>query len=277
MRFLCVDDEPLSLRKMNRILTKLYPDAEVICAEDYREALAHAGEAFTAAFLDVEMPEMNGLDLAIAMQEESPQLNVIFVTAYDEYALKAYQIYASGYVTKPFDAEAVSKQLANLRYPDPTNLTLRVGGVTQQQSGRMRVRCFGYFEVFVDDEPLIFDRRTSKEILAYLIHIRGAAASRVEICTALWEDVDEIERKKGYFRSLIASLRATLRSCEMEDILVIHRDSFAVNTSLLDCDYLRYMDGDKDPQIQFHGEYMSQYSWGEDMIANLNDWSWQMM
>ena len=278
MRFLCVDDEQLSLRKLERILKKLCPDAEIVCEDNYKTALEHAGEKFTAAFLDIEMPEMNGVELASLLREENDRLNVIFVTAYDTYALQAYQVYASGYLTKPYDSDAIARQLANLRYSaeeaatDEAQMQAEVSPPEQERK-KARARCFGYFEIFVGNEPMVFERRASKEILAYLIHIRGAAANRLEISSILWEDADEIERKKGYFRSLIASLRSTLKNYGMEDLLISHRDSFAINTSLLDCDYLRYMDGDTDPQVQFRGEYLNQYSWGEDTIARLSDWN----
>lgn len=258
MKFLAVDDEALALRKMERTLRRLYPGAEVICADNYQEALLYKNEAFDVALLDIEMPGMDGLTLAQELQKYNPKLNVILVTAYDSYARKAFQIHVSNYITKPYEDEDILHEMENLRFP--------------LEDKKIHVRCFGYFEIFDDGQPIIFERRSSKEILAYLVHLRGATATRADIGTILWEDADEIEKKKGYFRSLITSLRNTLKKHNQEDILICHRDSYAINTQKLDCDYYRFLKGDTDSDVQFRGEYMSQYSWGESTIGMLMDW-----
>ena len=81
------------------ILTRAVPDSEHFGFADGREALDFAvGRQVDVAFLDVEMLELNGIDLAKKLQELHPKINIIFITGYKEYMPDAFQLYASGYL-----------------------------------------------------------------------------------------------------------------------------------------------------------------------------------
>jgi two-component system LytT family response regulator len=113
IRALIVDDEALA---RERIRTLLEDDAEIEIAgerADGREALAAIkAEAPDLLFLDVQMPEMNGFDVLAALAAEDVRLPVvIFVTAYDQYALNAFDVHALDYLLKPFDRERFQKAL----------------------------------------------------------------------------------------------------------------------------------------------------------------------
>lgn len=258
MKFLLVDDEIISLRNLNKILSRLYPDVDLICADNYKFALEAEIEEVTVAFLDIEMPGMSGIELAERLRQRNEKLNIIFVTAYDDYARDAYRVHASGYLTKPYDSADILREMENLRYP------------ISIEKRKLQIRCFGNFEVFVGNQPVHFERKGSKEILAYLIDLRGASASRVEICNAMWQNEEDVERRKTYFRTLIFSLRNTLKAYELEDIFINHRDSYAINRKLIDCDYYRYLRGERDNQSIFRGDYMTQYVWAENTRNQLN-------
>lgn len=213
MLILVADDEQAALRKMERTLKKIYAgrhDVTILCADNYIDALACGRGKPAIAFLDVEMPEMNGIELAGRLLKINPRMNVIFVTAYDDFAREAYSLHASGYVTKPFMLEDVEAELEHLRFPvDDDDIVFENGDGTKGK--KLRVQCFGNFEVFSDEKPLHFQRRGAKEILAYLVSLKGASASRLEISSAMWETAEEIEQKKDYFRILISALRQTLK------------------------------------------------------------------
>ena len=103
IRTLIVDDEPLARRRIRRMLAR-HPDVEVIgeCANG-REAVAAINEQQPAlVFLDVQMPEVDGFAALGALDLDEMPL-VIFVTAYDQYALRAFEVHALDYLLKPFD------------------------------------------------------------------------------------------------------------------------------------------------------------------------------
>lgn len=124
------------------------------------------------------------------------------------------------------------------------------------------MRCFGHFEVFWQGQPVIFQRKQSKELLAFLIDREGRACTAEEIAAALWED-DDPQAAKARIRLILHDLRATLRSIGMEDILIRERRQLAVRRCLVDCDYYRMLEGDVEAINAYGGVYMAEYSWAE--------------
>jgi two-component system LytT family response regulator len=112
IRALIVDDEGLARERL-RTLLEGDPEIEIVGERaDGREALAAIrSEAPDLLFLDVQMPEMNGFDVLAALTTEERLPVVVFVTAYDQYALHAFDVHALDYLLKPFDRERFQKAL----------------------------------------------------------------------------------------------------------------------------------------------------------------------
>ena len=115
LRTAIADDEPLA-RKRVRSLLLSEPDIELVAeCRDGRETIAAiAQHRPDLLFLDVEMPEVDGFGVLESVGPENMPL-VIFVTAYDHYAVKAFEANALDYLLKPFDEERFSKALARAR------------------------------------------------------------------------------------------------------------------------------------------------------------------
>ncbi|MBQ5444990.1 MAG: response regulator, partial [Erysipelotrichaceae bacterium] len=117
MRTLTVDDRRSVVNMMLRILDKIDQEGEHIGTTDPEKALKVIREKeVTAVYVDVEMPKINGIELARMMQEVKPETNIIFITGYQEYMPDAFELYASGYLMKPVDEDDVRKSLEHLRY-----------------------------------------------------------------------------------------------------------------------------------------------------------------
>lgn len=118
MKIIAVDDEALALALLRDAIDMASPKNEVVCFSDGDEALQYAeGNSIGVAFLDVELPGMSGIELARELIELQPQINIIFVTGFDRYMSEAFDMYASGYISKPVQAQRVKKELEHLRYP----------------------------------------------------------------------------------------------------------------------------------------------------------------
>jgi two-component system LytT family response regulator len=107
IRTLIVDDEPLA-REGLRVLLEPDPAIELVGeCRDGPEAVACIEELEPdLVFLDVEMPEMDGFDVLETLREDAvPLPTIVFVTAYDQYALRAFEVHALDYLLKPFDDE----------------------------------------------------------------------------------------------------------------------------------------------------------------------------
>lgn len=141
--------------------------------------------------------------------------------------------------------------------------------VEKDKDKRIKVRCFGNFEVFADEEPMKFRYGKSKELLAYLIDRNGALCDINTLCAVLWEEKEDSLGLKSMLRHLIADLHAALTSYDGEDILVKHRGSVAILADKVECDYYEWLKGNELVESPYQGEYMSQYSWAETTAGNL--------
>ena len=113
-----VDDEPILLSGALPVLAQEMPDANIIGFLKASEAVEYAKDTrISIAFLDIELGRTNGIELCDTLMEINPLTNVIFLTSYPDYAVKAWNTKASGFLLKPLQPEDVSEQLRKLRYP----------------------------------------------------------------------------------------------------------------------------------------------------------------
>ena len=260
MTTLTVDDNPIILRSIQEVLTRLDPEGDHHTADSGEKALALARQLSPdVVFLDIEMPDIHGLEVAQRLYALRKQTNLVFITGHGEYALNAFELYASGFLLKPITQEHLRRALEHLRYPVSDR-----GGAGEK---RLKVRCFGQFEVWCGGEPLQFQRSRTKELFAYLIDRNGAMCSTQQLLSILWPESPGNESHASQLRVFIADLQTTLTRCGLAAVLLRRRGWLGVETSLLDCDYYRYLSGEG--RGLFHGEYMSQYAFAEVTLATI--------
>ena len=247
MRILLVDDEQLQLMRLESEVKKVFDEeVEISTYLNPLEALKdNKDNKFDIAFLDIEMPGLNGVDLAKALKKINPLINIIFVTAYDNYALEAYRVHASGYLSKPVSASKIKEEVDALRYP-----------IELKSEKKLLIKCFGNFEVFHNGEPVRFSYQKSKEVFAYLVDREGSEININELNAVLWE-----EDHKSYLRNLIADIQTTLRAIDCGDVFIKKHNGCYIDTSKVDCDAYEYKKNNPNAVRMYRGEYMIQYSW----------------
>ncbi len=259
MKILAVDDEKAALRVLTNAIAEAMPSAEISSFQSAAEALTYACEhGCDTAFLDIEMREMSGLQLAKSLKDAHPNINIIFVTSYSQYMGDALSMYVSGYVMKPVTKEDVERELEHLRHPPEP-----------ETKHKLRVQCFGNFEVFSGNAPLHFRYSRAKELFAYLIDRKGSAVNTEELIAVLWEDEPASSSIKSHLRNLLSDLAHTLADAGAGDVLVKSRNCYAVNTDALNCDYYDFLRQKTDAVNAYMGEYMTQYSWAEMTLGYL--------
>jgi len=260
MKILVVDDKAMPRKVLERAVSEAAPQAAITACSNAAEVLALPDVAsFEVAFVDIDMPGMNGVDLARELKRLNPRVNIVFATGYDEYMADAFAMHSSGYLMKPITAEAVATELENLRFPLPPD-----------DGDKLEVRCFGDFEVFANGKAVQFERTKTKELLAFLVDRQGAIVSLREVEAALWEHMPNSGKaSSSYLRTLVADLRRSLETVGHGDVLVKRRGALGVDMNCLTCDYYRFLKGDPLAIAAWRGEYMSQYSWAEPTKANL--------
>lgn len=113
-----VDDEIIILKGGMSVIGNLLPNASVTGFTSPTEALSFAqSNRVHLAYIDIEMGKLNGLELCRKLLRINPRTNVVFLTAYPDYALEAWDTGACGFAVKPLSAKQVHDQLTRLRFP----------------------------------------------------------------------------------------------------------------------------------------------------------------
>ncbi|MBO7304867.1 MAG: response regulator [Clostridia bacterium] len=252
---IAVDDEALMLGALVAAIEASPDITDVARFSDCEEALEFIkGNNADIAFLDINMRGMGGLALAEKIIAYRPNCKIVFCTGYEEYAIPAFKLHASGYLMKPISAEDVQGEIDNIK------------GVRKKEK-LLNATCFGNFEVYVKGEKLPFKRLKTKELLAFLIDRRGAGMTAKQICAVLFPDDTDDTKNAAYLRQLFMDLKNTLKSVGAEAIVCHQTPCYRVDTGLIKCDYISYLESGKP---EFHGEYMMQYGWAEETCAMLS-------
>jgi len=234
MRVFLIDDEQPSLDELVWRLRK-YPDIEIAGAfTDPASSLRAAEESRPdAAFLDIDMPGLTGLELALGIQAQCPGVVVIFVTAYAQYALEAYKSFPLDFLLKPVKEARLDETIEHLRAQH--ELLSRARG----PESRMRIRCFGAFELLASEEVRWATRRV-RELFLYLVGRRGTAPTKEEMLDACFGG----RRDKATVNNLymtVYRLRSLLSRLDAEGKYMRLADDYSLAVAPGVCDYTDFM------------------------------------
>ena len=249
MKIIIVDDEKHAINTLKRNLVGLVDENNITTFDRSINALEYIKDNdVDIAFLDIEMPEINGIDLAKQIKKFKPKVNVIFCTGYSEYMQQAIKLHASGYLLKPADKDKVKEAMDDLLYPiDPIK-------------NHFYAKTFGNFDFYVDGVPLKFARSKSKELLAYLISLQGATANRKEISAILFEDEYNL-KTQNYLTKIYKELIESLELVGAKNLVRKGYNTYWVDVSLFSSDLFDYTKGDPQAINSYNGEFMNQYEW----------------
>ena len=251
MTILCVEDALPILEDTEAMCQRLSPVPSVQGFTRPREALAWLEKnPADVALLDIDLPEMSGLMLAEKIKRLRPEIAIIFLTAFPQYAVQAFKLRASGYLLKPVSMEDLRQEVAYALSRRP-----------ERPEGHIAVQTFGDFEIFVDGETLAFERAKSKELLAYLVDRGGQGVTRADIFAALFEDELYDRSHQKYLDVIMRSLRKTLRQAGIEEILEVKSGFVRIRPEMLNCDLYRFLKKDPVAVNAYRGEYMRSYEW----------------
>ena len=232
MKIAAVDDETHALERFERMVSEI-ADLE-LCGlfETGRQLLAYLKEnPLDAVFLDIEMPGVNGLELAGQIQDLNENIDIIFITAFNQYAVEAFELQAVDYILKPLTEERLGKTVRRLLKTNRPAV----------RAGKLFVQCFGDFEVFLDGAALAWKNSKAKEVLAFLVHKNGVPVGWEKIADAVWPDYNA-EKAQTNFHATTYLLRKRLAEAGMPHILESVRGNYRIATESIDCDVYRLVD-----------------------------------
>ncbi len=140
---------------------------------------------------------------------------------------------------------------------------------TEAEGARIYIRTFGYFDVFVDEKPIAFRNKKSKELFALLVDRRGGFISSEEAISFLWEDETVNNVTLARYRKVALRLKNILEEYGIADVVESIDGKRRIVTEKVRCDLYDYL-SQKEEYVQlFKGSYLTNYSWGEMTLGEL--------
>ena len=257
MKAIIVDDEPLMMRKFAR-LSEGIKDLNIVGQfENAEQALSFMEkEPVEVAFLDVEMPIMDGITLAEKLQDIRHDIMIVFITAYDEYIREFNNIGGDYYLIKPYTREVIEHMMEKLRL------------LSNRQNKEVYIHTFGRFVVKKKGKPIRITGK-AKEILALIVTRHGKEISNEEIYSIIWEGRPHSNVNMTVYYNALRRLKEFLKEAELSDLLISTARGQMLNVDIVDCDYFLWKEKNSDLRSQFEGEFLSEYSWGERMLSDI--------
>jgi len=235
LKIVVVDDEKKAIERFERLIADDEKTILVASFTNPLEAIDYIRkQPVDIVFADIEMPEVNGLELAETITGINPSIDVVFVTAYSQYAIQAFQVQAVGYLLKPLEIEDIRKQINQILQ----RRELRKSGTKKE---KCKIQCLGHFLCYRNDKEFV-NWRTAKaeELLGFLLHYRGKPVAKEKIIDTLWPDMDPKKASQN-LHSNLHYVREMLKTIGFEDIIERNRESYRLNMDYIDCDMIHFM------------------------------------
>lgn len=209
MRAIIIDDEPLALNYLEHQLLAIENLQVIGKFTDPlvgKRAIEETNDV-DLVFLDIQIPELNGIEMAEQLLEKKPTLQIVFVTAYEEYAVKAFELNALDYVLKPVNKERLQKTMQRIqtRVEEDFNFV-------HAKTETLHLSLFQQVRVsFGEEHAVPLQWRTSKteQLFFYLVQHRGQAIHKSTLIELLWPEI-EPKRASQQLYTAIYHIRKTL-------------------------------------------------------------------
>lgn len=265
IRTILIDDERHAIREIEFFL-KDYSEIEIVAS--YTNPLKAIDELkeknVQLVFLDINMPQLLGIDVGSKILDINPEINIVFVTAYDQYALEAFELNAIDYILKPIQRKRFEKTMQRIS-----------NGIDRQNvpyNKKLIINCFGTLKIgWENQEPIKWRTDKTKELFAYLLMHAGLELSKDRIIDTLWRDID-VERAIKQLHNGIYYIRKTLDAYGIDRDLVSISGNYCLKIGDVDFDKMVWNGIKASPVSEVTLSRMEEIYVG-DYLENA-DWNW---
>lgn len=219
MKAICIDDEQLALEYLKRQINKLKSINVIGMYMDPIEGLKRIiAEEVDIVFLDIHLPGMNGIELAEKVLQDKPDVTIVFVTAFDKYAVQAFELNAIDYLVKPVTYERLQKTVNRIK------MQLNVED-TIDTNTNLQVKVSNYLQFKIEPDafqPIQWRTAKTQELFLYLLQNNGQLVEKSTLMELLW-GVYELDKGYSLLYTTIYNVRKALRP--FNDYFIIHSRS----------------------------------------------------
>ncbi|WP_144510265.1 response regulator [Bacillus sp. FJAT-22090] len=269
-----VDDEILSISLLEYKLQD-FPNINIAKVYTHPDQVLSdlATKKIDVAFLDVEMGEMNGLDLAELILSIQPSVHIVFVTAHMEYAVQAFEINSIDYLLKPVTTKRLQKTINRLTEKIETNNN----SVPNDSIAPISIKCFNELQVFHNNQLIPFKTLKVKELFGFLLTHMNTYINRDILIDTLWPEHD-YQKSKIHLHTCLSHLRKMLKELGYPNCITFANQSYYFTLDPVICDAIEFDKGIKSltvidsTNIQ-QAENISQLYTGAFMELNGYNWA----
>lgn len=182
-----------------------------------------------AAFIDIEMPEMDGITLAETLLEINPEMMIIFITSWNQYAVQAFDLNALDYIMKPIKMDRFKRMVEKIQ----NEVSLKVA----TKSKALTIKCFNRFEICMDDTPVKWERAKAEELFAFLLMHHKKFVHKEVIIENLWPNY-EITKALPILQTSICKIRKVFSHYRDVVILEYSCNKYCLSSKNVECDFL---------------------------------------
>jgi two-component system LytT family response regulator len=264
-----IDDDLPSIKILEYFL-KEYDTVEIAgCFTDPLTALEQFKEKMPQlVFLDINMSQLNGMETASRIIDLCPETDIIFTTAYDGYAVDAFEINAADYIVKPIIKARFDKSMERI---------IKKAEPAPVENEKLFIRCFGKFSIYWQNkEPIKWRTEKSKELAALLICNEGQEVTRDEIIEQLWAETD-LDRAIHYLHNSIYYIRKSFSDYGINrSYLKISGNYSVLMGKDVECDFEKYATMIKKPDKTIE-MYETVRTLCRSEFMEGEDWNWAVL
>ena len=228
MNVLLIDDEYLALHYLEKLLTEVSDVNVVGTYTNPHEGLeAVLQKKPDLVFLDIEMPELNGIMIAERVQQLLPGTRIAFVTAFNEYAVKAFELHAIDYIVKPVQRERLASTFQRI---SKEIQPIAVPAIVPKSAMVCTFQALSFVWEGEVPEEIPTRWRTSKVrgVFAFLLHHRGTIVRKDLLLELFWPEIDS-ERGFMQLYSTVYQIRKTISSVDFNIVIVNHDSGYRLD------------------------------------------------
>jgi two-component SAPR family response regulator len=231
-----VDDEKPILRLMEKTLSKNINYNVIGGYTSSKEALENILKLNpNVVFLDIEMPGISGIELAKQILDFNEDIQIIFVTAYENYAIDAFKVNAVDYILKPITQEEINRVTLKLKKKHGLQVNIN------EQDNSAYVICFGNIIMKNSKNKMEVKWSTSKtkELFAYFIYKNGQGIDKWELCEVLWPERDK-KKTEHNLHNTIYRLKNSIKEAGIVNCINYKHGYYFIDFSKFECDLFEF-------------------------------------